>query len=124
MKTQNIVYYCLLSGPPTITVSYPGIQNQVHSQIYPNLNSVSLPLPAHALTLSTSITGGRWRVSGGTYFSDQLLVLSDLNEGYNETYQYYVINWEGTEVIAIQILITTTGKLMFNHSTNSSVIVL
>ena len=40
--------------------------------------------------------------------------LSGLNEQYNQTYKYYVINWDGVEVIAIQIRITTTGKLIIN----------
>ena len=78
------------------------------------MNSVSLPLPAQTLTLSTSLTNGRWRISEDRFLTDQILVLSDLNGQFNQTYQYYIINWEGVEVIAIQIHITTTGELTLN----------
>ena len=98
-------------GPPTITVSYPGIDNQVHSQIALNLNSISLPLPAQTLTLRTSLSSGMWRMVGGGIFTDPL-VINNLDESYNETFQFFITNWENDEVLATQIRVTTTGELV------------
>ena len=95
-------------GPPTITVSYPGIDNQIHNQIGPNLNFVALPLPAQTLTLTSSLSTGIWRMVGGEMFTDPI-VINILNESYNETFQYFITNWDNEEVLAIQIRVITTG---------------
>ena len=90
-------------------MSYLGIDNQVHSQIAPNLNSVTLPLPAQTLTLSTSLSSGIWIMAGGEIFTDPL-VINTLDESYNETFHYFITNWNNVQVLAIQIRVTTTGK--------------
>ncbi|KAI6650358.1 Receptor-type tyrosine-protein phosphatase alpha isoform X4 [Oopsacas minuta] len=98
-----------LQGAPTISLTYSGRQNQIHSQIAPNLNSISLPLPAQTLTLSSSLSMGTWRLLGGEDFTESVLVINDLYETYDEIFQFYTFNCDNEEVLATQIRITTTG---------------
>ena len=43
-------------------------------------------------------------------FTDPI-VINILNESYNETFQFFITNWDNEEVLAIQIRVITTGKL-------------
>ena len=95
--------------PPLITVTYPGLRTMAHNQIAPRMNTVALPLPPQSLLFGTNLIQGRWRLSNNTFLAYSTLFIDQITPSYDETFRFYVPNWENEEVLAIQIRFTTTG---------------
>ena len=103
---MSIIFCCTLV--PTLTVSPTESSNQF-SAVYPANNSISLKVRTVDFSLSANLQG-RWRLPDDTFTSEQSISYQTLDYQYFGLYQYLIVNWDGNEVIAIQITLIRDGN--------------
>ena len=91
-----------------ITDQSSRVQN--FSQIYPLTNQISVQGLKQDFTLSSNIEG-RWKLPDGTYQTGSTITYPYLLQQYTGLYTFYLYNWDGIEVPAIQTNITTTDNI-------------
>ena len=110
-------YYSYLV--PEISVKYYQFLSSTHTDIYPSMNTATIPLFTQEVSLSTNIIG-KWNIPGNTNTSSSTVDIGTFIEPNAGLYTFYTNNWDGVEVIAMQITISSspalTGTALFAYS--------
>ena len=104
---MSIISCCTLV--PTLTVSTTESSGQF-SALYPTNNTISLKVRTEDFSLSANLPG-RWRFPDETFIDEQSISYQSLDYQYFGLYQYLINNWDGNEVIALQITLIRDGNL-------------
>ena len=111
-KTEifNHVNYKLsdIPGPPVITLHTGTLHS--FSLLPPNINSASVTVLTQSVVLSTNLAG-RWQLPDNSLIASNNLTFSTFHVTQGGLYRFFVNNWDGHEVLAIQIGITSEGQL-------------
>ena len=104
---------------PEISVKYYQFLSSSHTNTYPTTNEVSISLSTKEVFLSTNLVG-KWNIPGDTNISSSTVDIGTFAGADTGLYTFYIYNWDGIEVIAMQITISSspalTGTAMFAHS--------
>ena len=103
-----ISYYFFLV--PTISISYGVVPVTSYSSVYPAMNTLSVPSAVQDITLSINIEG-KWNHPDNSNSTNSILTIPNFSQQNNGVYKFYIINWDGVEVCAIQITLTTTTTI-------------
>ena len=107
-----LVYYpmiiCSSTGPPLITLSHGSINS--FSLLPPQINRADVNLLTQDVILSTNLVG-RWQKPDDTFVTDDSLTFSIFHQSDEGLYKFYVTNWDGEEILVIQIHLTINGML-------------
>ena len=71
------------------------------------MNTVSIPLSTQEVSLSTNLVG-RWNILGNIEVSSSTVDIGTFMETDAGLYTLYTNNWDGVEVIAMQIVISSS----------------
>ena len=74
------------------------------------MNMVTIPLSAQEVSLSTNLVG-KWNIQGDTNTSSSTVNIGTFIEVDTGLYTFYTNNWDGVEVIAMQITISSSPAL-------------
>ena len=74
------------------------------------MNTLSAPSAVLNMTLSTNIEG-KWTLPNNTESISSTLTILNFGSQNNGVYKFYTTNWDGVEVCAIQINLTTTTAI-------------
>ena len=74
------------------------------------MNNVSIPLSTEEVSLSTNIDG-KWNIPGDTNTSSSTVDVGTFMGADAGLYTFYTNNWDGVEVIAMQINILSSPAL-------------
>ena len=105
--------YCCCSLVPTLTVSPTELSGHF-SALYPKYNTIPLKVRTEDFSLSANLPG-RWKLPDGTFRSVQSISYAILDYQYFGLYQYLINNWDGDEVVAIQITLIPDGNLEISY---------
>ena len=97
-------YYALV---PEISVNYYHLLSSSHTDTYPSMNTVSIPLSTQEVSLSSNLVG-RWNIPGNVDISSSTVDIGTFMEANSGLYTLYTNNWDGVEVIAMQIVISSS----------------
>ena len=93
-----------------LNISYGVVPVKSYSLLYPELNVLSVPSAVQTLTLSINIEG-KWNLPDNSELTNSTLTISKFSLRNNGVYKFFINNWNGIEVCAIQINLTTTTIL-------------
>ena len=112
---RNLSYYLYLV--PEISVKYHQFLSSSHTAAYPSMNMVTIPLSTQEASLSTNLDG-KWNIPGDTNTSSSTIDIGTFMETDTGLYTFYTNNWDGVEVIAMQITISSSpaGITFFTSS--------
>ena len=82
-----------------------------------SMNTVSIPLSTQEVSLSINLVG-RWNIPGNIDISSSTVDIGTFMETDVGLYTFYTNNWYGTEVIAMQINISSSPALIGNYTMN------
>ena len=85
------------------------ISSHQFSALYPADNTIPLKIRTEEFSLSTNLPG-RWKLPDNTFRSVQYISYAILDYQYFGLYQYLINNWDGDEVVAIQITLIPDGN--------------
>ena len=105
---SNLSYYLYLV--PEISVKYYQLLSSTHTDIFPSINTATIPLSTQEVTLSTNLVG-KWNIPGDTNTSSSTVDIGTFIEADSGLYTFYTNNWDGVEVIAMQITISSSPAL-------------
>ena len=74
------------------------------------MNTLSVPSAVQDITLSINIEG-KWNHSDNSQSTNSILTIPNFSSQNNGVYKFYINNWDGAEVCAIQITLTTTSTV-------------
>ena len=74
------------------------------------MNTLSVPLAVQDITLSINIEGN-WTLPDNSESTNSVLTIPNFTPQNNGAYKFYTNNWDGVEVCAIQINLTTTPAI-------------
>ena len=74
------------------------------------MNTLSVPSAVQDFTLLINIEG-KWNHPDNSNSTNSLLTIPNFTQQNNGVYKFYIINWDGVEVCAIQINLTTTTTI-------------
>ena len=74
------------------------------------MNTLSVPSAVQEITLSINIEG-KWTLPENSELNDPVLTIPNFSTLNNGVYKLYTTNWDGVEVCAIQIDLTTTSAI-------------
>ena len=104
---------------PQIFVKYHQFLSSTHTDTYPTTNEVTILLSTQEVSLSTNLVG-KWNIPGDTNTSSSIVDIGTFIEADTGLYTFYTNNWDGVEVIAMQITISSspalTGTAFFTSS--------
>ena len=100
------MFVCLV---PVLTVSLATYTRQFPAP-FPAINTIPLKVRIEDFYLSANLPG-RWKLPDGTFRSVQSISYAILDYQYFGLYQYLINNWDGDEVVAIQITLIPDGNL-------------
>ena len=103
---------------PEISVKYYQFLSSTHTNTYPTTNEVTIPLSTQEVSLSTNLVG-KWNIPGDINISSSTVDIGTFIEADTGLYTLYTNNWDGLEVIAMQITISSpalTGTAFFTSS--------
>ncbi|KAI6657349.1 RyPTPR4a [Oopsacas minuta] len=103
---------------PIITVS-TSTSDQAFNTVYPDTNMFELLIGIEDFSISTNLQG-RWKLPDITYSSSQTISYATLDYEFFGLYQFYIMNWDGIEVIAIQAELIRNGYFVTNPISTSS----
>ena len=90
-----------------LNISYGVVPVISYSLVYPVLNVLSVPSAVQTLTLSINIEG-KWNLPDNSELTNSTLTIPNFSLQNNGVYKFFINNWSGIEVCAIQINLTTT----------------
>ena len=93
---------------PVLTVDYEC--GNTFSLLPPAVNRADIPILTQNVTLSTNLDG-RWQIPDGSYVNSDSITIPTLYVSHAGLYKFYVTNWNGDWILAIQIEISPVGKL-------------
>ena len=102
---------------PTLTISSTELFGHF-SALYPARNTIPLKVRTEDFSLSANLTG-RWKLPDDTLRSVQSISYVTLRFQYFGLYQYLINNWDGDEVVAIQITLIPDGNLKLAMAKNN-----
>ena len=79
------------------------------SLLPPAVNRADIPILTQNVTLSTNLVG-RWQIPDGSYVNSDSITIPTLYVSHAGLYKFYVTNWDGDWILAIQIEISPVGK--------------
>ena len=74
------------------------------------MNTLSVPSAVQDFTLLINIEG-KWNHPDNSNSTNSLLTIPNFAQQNNGVYKFNIINWDGVEVCAIQINLTTTTTI-------------
>ena len=93
------------------------------------MNTLSVPSVVQDITLSINIEG-KWNNPDNSNSTNSILTIPDFTQQNNGVYKFNIINWDGVEVCAIQINLTTTTtitgmffKLLYQYIQSTSYLI-
>ena len=95
---------------PEISVNYYQFLSSSHTDTYPTMNTVSIPLSTQEVSLSINLAG-KWNIPGNTNISNSTVDIGTFMGANTGLYTFYTQNWDKVEVIAIQINISSSPSL-------------
>ena len=107
-KKISTVLTIAFSLVPTLNVSSTESFSQFFA-LYPESNSIPLKVRTEGFSLSANLPG-RWKIPDDTYISGLSISYASLDYQYFGLYQYLINNWDGNEVVAMQITLIPDGK--------------
>ena len=93
-----------------LNISYGVVLDKSYSLVYPELNELSVPSAVQTITLSINIEG-KWNLPDNSNSTDSILIILNFSSQNNGVYKFFINNWSGIEVCAIQINLTTTTAI-------------
>ena len=93
-----------------LNISYGVVFAKSYSLVYPELNELSVPSAVQTIILSINIEG-KWNLPDNSNSNNSKLTIPNFPSQNNGTYKFYINNWSGIEVCAIQINLTTTTAI-------------
>ena len=93
-----------------LNISYGIVFVKSYSLVYPELNELSVPSAVQTITLSINIEG-KWNLPDNSNSTDSILIILNFSSQNNGVYKFFINNWSGIEVCAIQINLTTTTAI-------------
>ena len=112
-------YYLYLV--PEIFVKYYQFLSSSHTETYPTTNEVTIPLSTQEVSLSTNLDG-KWNIPGDTNTSSSIVDIETFIEADTGIYTFYTNNWDGAEVIAMQITISSSPALSGIHILHTKIL--
>ena len=91
---------------PTISISYGTVSPVYYSSVYPAMNTLSVPSAEQDVTLLTNIEG-KWNLPNNSNSANSILTIPYFSSQNNGVYKFYITNWDGVEVCALQIILLT-----------------
>ena len=79
------------------------------SLLPPAVNRADIPILTQNVSLSTNLVG-RWQTPDGSYVNSDSITIPTLYVSHAGLYKFYVTNWDGDWILAIQIYISPVGK--------------
>ena len=76
--------------------------------VFPGMNRIALEVGSKDFSI-TGNTSGRWKLQNGTYAFSSTVSYPTFIPDYFGLYQFYVNNWDDSEVCVIQIVIFPAG---------------
>ena len=74
------------------------------------MNTVTIPLSTQEVSLSTNLVG-KWNIPGDTNISNSTVDIGTFIEADTGLYTFYTNNWDGVEVIAMKITLSSSPAL-------------
>ena len=74
------------------------------------MNTLSVPSAVQDITLSINIEG-RWILPDNSNSTNSILTIPNFSSQNNGVYKFYINNWDGVKVCAIQIELTTSNTI-------------
>ena len=74
------------------------------------MNTLSVPSAVQDITLSINIEG-KWTLPDNSELNDPVITIPNFSTLNNGVYKLYTTNWDGIEVCAIQIDLTSTTAI-------------
>ena len=100
-----------------LNISYGVVFVKSYSLVYPELNELSVPSAVQTITLSINIEG-KWNLPDNSSLTNSTLTIPNFPSQNNGTHKFYINNWSGIEVCAIQINLTTTTTIKGAYAYN------
>ena len=91
---------------PTIYISYGLVPVGSYSSVYPAMNTLSVPSSEQDVTLLTNIEG-KWNLPNNSNSTNSILTILSFSSQNNGVYKFYITNWDGVELCALQIILLT-----------------
>ena len=95
---------------PEISVNYYQFLSSSHTDTYPTTNTVSIPLSTQEVSVFINIYG-KWTIPGDANISSSTVDIGTFMEAEAGLYTFYTNNWDGVEVIVMQITILSSPAL-------------
>ena len=100
---------------PVLTIRYSSIVSETFSSVYPAENSITVPISTRDITLSINIDG-KWNLPDNSNSFNSELTIAIVSTANAELYKFYINNWDGEELIAMQLRIHLTNPGIFYES--------
>ena len=98
------------TGPPTISLS--NTTQGTFSARPQASNTANIRVLTDNVILQTELEG-RWETPGNVSTTDKFIPFPYFTVDHAGLYRFYVTGWDSNEVLAIQIVISVTGKYKF-----------
>ena len=96
-------------------MQYYQFLSNTHTDIYPSMNTATVPLSTQEVSLYTNLVG-KWNIAGDTNISNSTVNIGTFIEEDTGLYTFYTNNWNGVEVIAMQMTIFSSPALTGTHN--------
>ena len=104
-----IFFNSQISGPPVITLSHGSINSL--SLLPPDMNRADVEVLTMNVTLSTNLVG-RWQKPDNSIVLQNFITFAVFHQSDEGLYKFYVNNWDGNQVLAIQISLSIIGAYL------------
>ena len=91
-------------------MKYYQFLSSTHTDTYPSMNIATIQLLTQEVSLSTNLVG-KWNIPGDTNTSSSTVDIGTFIEAESGLYTFYTNNWDGVEVIAMQIYVSFSPAL-------------
>ncbi|KAI6654979.1 hypothetical protein LOD99_11451, partial [Oopsacas minuta] len=95
---------------PELTIQIGSISASKFTAVCPAMNEFAIPLSTQDITLSTNIVG-KWTVLGVAHPTGSTTTIDNFMEGNAGLYEFYINNWDGVDVCAIQVNLTSSPAI-------------
>ena len=91
-------------------MKYYQFLSSTKTAVYPSMNTAAIPLSNQQVSLSTNLVG-KWNTPEDTNISSSTVDFGIFMGAGTGLYTFYTNNWDGVEVIAMQITISSSPAL-------------
>ncbi|KAI6647147.1 Receptor-type tyrosine-protein phosphatase C-like [Oopsacas minuta] len=111
VRDSSIIYSNFISlQVPELTIHIGSISASKFTAVCPAMNELAIPLSTQDITLSTNIVG-KWTVLGLANPTRSNISIDNFMEGNAGLYEFYINNWDGVDVCAIQITLSSSPAI-------------